>query len=58
MYQIVFTKGNVENVLTEVESIESAKEIKKEYSKLPEYSNGLVSIEQKIGQGNQRKIIG
>jgi hypothetical protein len=58
MYQIVFTKGNEETVLTEVESIESAKEIKKEYSKLPDYSNGLVTIEQKIGQGNQRKIIG
>ena len=58
MYQIVFTKGNDENVIMELENLEKAKDIKREYSKLPEYSNGLVTIEQRIGQGNQRKIIG
>ena len=56
MYQIVFTKGNEETVLTEVESIESAREIKKEYVKLPEYSNGLITIEMQVGKN--RKICG
>lgn len=56
MYQIVFTKGNEETVLTEVESLETAKEMKREYSILPEYCNGLVTIEQTIGK--RKKILG
>ena len=56
MYQIVFTKGNKEVIVTEVESLKTAKEMKTEYSKLPEYCNGLVTIEQTIGK--RKKILG
>lgn len=56
MFKIVFTKGNEETVITEVESLENAKEIKKEYSKLPEYCGGTLTIEQ--GEGKIRKIYG
>lgn len=56
MYKIVFTKGDMEKVIKEINSLELAKEAKKQYEKLPEYSDGLVTIEQ--GEGKIRKIVG
>lgn len=56
LYKIVFTQGNDEKIITEVESLDSAKEIKKEYSKLPDYCSGTLTIEQ--GEGKIRRICG
>lgn len=46
MYDIVFTKGNTEKVITQCETLEEAKEKCKILSKKPEYCDGLLTVEK------------
>lgn len=59
MYKIVFTKGNNEKIIAEFEALEKAKEVKKEYERLPEYVNGIVTIEERDEKTNTiKRLIG
>ena len=46
MYDIVFTKGNEEKVITQRETLEEAKAECKSLSKKPEYCDGVITIEK------------
>lgn len=46
MYDIVFTKGDTEKVITQCETLEKAKTECKSLSKKPEYCDGVITIEK------------
>lgn len=46
MYDIVFTKGNEEKVITQRETLEEARTERNRLSKKPEYCDGVITIEK------------
>lgn len=53
MYNIVFTKGDEEIIIDSFADLTEAREAKKRYERLPEYCNGLITIEQKTQNGTK-----
>ena len=55
MYEVIFTKGNMEELITSFNDISLARDIKHKYENKPEYRDGLITIEETTG--NKRKIL-
>lgn len=53
MYSIVFTKGDTETVIAEFDDLEKAKAEEKRLEKLPEYCDGLITVEKKTEKGSR-----
>lgn len=53
MYNITITKGNNERVIDSYADLSKAKEAKKRYESMPEYRDGLITIESKNKEWNE-----
>lgn len=51
MHNIVFTKGNDERIIDLCTDLSKAKKVKKRYESMPEYRDGLITIERKTNKG-------
>ena len=46
MYQLIYTKGDSEKVIKELADLSEARQEAKRLQKLPEYSDGIVTVEK------------
>lgn len=53
MYNIVFTKGDEEIIIDSCTGLSKAKEAKRRYESMPEYRDGLITIESKTKNGTK-----
>ena len=53
MYNIIITKGNDERIIDSCTDLSEAKEAKKRYESMPEYQDGLITIEGKTSKGTK-----
>ena len=53
MYNVVITKGNNERIIDSCTDLSKAKEAKKRYESMPEYRDGLITIESKTKNGTK-----
>ena len=53
MYNIIITKGNNERIIDSCTDLSEAKEAKKRYESMPEYQDGLITIEGKTSKGTK-----
>lgn len=53
MYNVIITKGNNERIIDSYTDLSKAKEAKKRYESMPEYRDGLITIEGKTSKGTK-----
>lgn len=53
MYNIIFTKDDEEIIIDSYADLSEAKEAKKRYESMPEYRDGLITIEKKTSNGTK-----
>lgn len=53
MYNVIITKGDNERIIDSYADLSEAKEAKKRYESMPEYRDGLITIEGKTSKGTK-----